>query len=876
MLRLLDMKSLKTGPCSSWLRTLLSPKPNGFCAETQRIITADLAQCESSHPKCQVNDPFLPTRLLDLGIGDSELSMVRLVVTRDLALPRETIKYTALSYCWGPSKLATTQLKTEKNSIQSRLSGFSVADCSEVMKDAIAVARRLSLRFLWIDSLCIIQDDIHDWTSESMVMGQIYQHAFLTIAALASDSCTRGFLKREDIWRNTIRIHFQSSLRPEIEGSYFIRWVGINAGTPHSTYAHDLPMSWDLNDASWSARGWTFQEHYMSTRVLIFGKFRTYLVCHGQHQSENRERFGPSLLGVAATSSIAKWEPLVALDYWQRAILPLYLKRNFTDNRDKLPAISSLARTFSTRISQNYAAGMWTGPSFYKHLFRLAIRTNFTSRERLLSSADKPVHFIGPSWSPIGHPESDDIYGCFGGDEQPFDFQQESEITNVWTSPSGPDQFGRIDDGQLEIVGKLLSLSDMDELVYSGIKNSRYSQINIFHVKSNGDTVATAFLDWFSGFMNTLPTNEWKDLYLIPLGSFLCVSKFCCPAGAIQYIFGDLANKDDVSEEEGFSVSINELLKATVDESMIILTILAKNRRWKVLAKLYLTAVIRHLHKLGDLLICLHAVWSNDTLMSVKDTIQVHERVNEMKCQPHPPELAQENRTHHSGSDEESNDIRLHEDSQAPDMVEVERDSSNTQFPDTASNSAEGQHCGDSFLEDIRQMILHCATVHADMKAIEWVQQIYYSAIRTGYLELAKYCQGVHLDRTKVHVEDLANECFCAERIGEVHFEDEGDEGDEVDEEDSNRRCQKKACKTCQNIQKDRLKHMRLRSYHVPHNIDRSTFKNLFGLILRESERQTGKFIRVGAFISLSNGTKESRAGWNLFQTQPMERLVII
>lgn len=66
-----------------------------------------------------------------------------------------------------------------------------------VLQDAIKTCRSLSISYLWIDALCITQDDPLDWERESASVGLIYLNAYLTICALSSDSCTGSFLDRK-------------------------------------------------------------------------------------------------------------------------------------------------------------------------------------------------------------------------------------------------------------------------------------------------------------------------------------------------------------------------------------------------------------------------------------------------------------------------------------------------------------------------------------------------------------------------------------------------------------------------------------------------------------------------------------------------------
>ena len=87
--------------------------------------------------------------------------------------------YIALSHCWGKNPIVRTTTST----LAQRKQGIEISLLPPTFRDAIIIARRLDVRYLWIDSLCIIQDDELDWQTESAKMSTIYQHALLTISA---------------------------------------------------------------------------------------------------------------------------------------------------------------------------------------------------------------------------------------------------------------------------------------------------------------------------------------------------------------------------------------------------------------------------------------------------------------------------------------------------------------------------------------------------------------------------------------------------------------------------------------------------------------------------------------------------------------------
>jgi hypothetical protein len=145
---------------------------------------------------------FVPSRLLDIGPDGAENDSLRLITRGDTIsktswiAPSEKVKYAALSYCWGRPCDAQKQCKTERKSLKERLHAIPFIELTPVVRDAVILARRLSIPYLWVDSLCIIQDDTMDWENEASLMGLVYSNAYITICSLSSTTCQNGFLER--------------------------------------------------------------------------------------------------------------------------------------------------------------------------------------------------------------------------------------------------------------------------------------------------------------------------------------------------------------------------------------------------------------------------------------------------------------------------------------------------------------------------------------------------------------------------------------------------------------------------------------------------------------------------------------------------------
>jgi hypothetical protein len=142
--------------------------------------------CSEKHKLCFSHSTRLPTRLLYIGEDRVRLCLGRYLV--------DTPKYATLSHCWGESKFRTLDMA----SLREFQEAIPQEALSKTFCDAIFIARGLGIFYLWIDSLCIIQDDPEDWRTESAPMSSVYGGSTLNIAASAArDGRVGCFFDRE-------------------------------------------------------------------------------------------------------------------------------------------------------------------------------------------------------------------------------------------------------------------------------------------------------------------------------------------------------------------------------------------------------------------------------------------------------------------------------------------------------------------------------------------------------------------------------------------------------------------------------------------------------------------------------------------------------
>jgi hypothetical protein len=230
-----------------------------------------IAECGQKHPHCRsYKAAKLPRRVIDVGINDRHPSLY--------LSKGEVGAYLTISHCWG----GRVSPCLERRSIQSMQEGIPLRTLPKTFQDAIIVTRRLSVRYLWIDALCIIQDDASDWSTEAAAMAEIYAGAFLNICALASPNSETGFL----FPRTDGSVHFTAQ---DVKGHNQRLFCKLSEG--------DLDQKWDA-DGILQQRGWTLQERVLSRSNLCFpapAKGRGMMwECRSRRLLETTDRTWPS------------------------------------------------------------------------------------------------------------------------------------------------------------------------------------------------------------------------------------------------------------------------------------------------------------------------------------------------------------------------------------------------------------------------------------------------------------------------------------------------------------------------------------------------------------------------------------------------------
>jgi hypothetical protein len=231
------------------------PKLHDAGTSTHMKVLAEwIRNCDQSHMCYPKQKSYLPTRVLDVGTANSA-TVSLFCGTRGQTKP---VRYIALSHRWG-SQSQHQNFCTYTANIEHHQRGIQVADLPQTFQDAINVTRALSIQYLWVDSICIIQDDAQDWETESKLMEQVFSSAYITLAASCSSGTDDGFLKP--------RPHRECVLMRKDDDSCYYICDAID------------DFNRDVDQGELNTRGWVLQERALSCRTIHFTNSQTYWEC---------------------------------------------------------------------------------------------------------------------------------------------------------------------------------------------------------------------------------------------------------------------------------------------------------------------------------------------------------------------------------------------------------------------------------------------------------------------------------------------------------------------------------------------------------------------------------------------------------------------
>ncbi|KAF1930131.1 HET-domain-containing protein [Didymella exigua CBS 183.55] len=308
-------------------------------------ISIWLQTCQTEHHSCRWRARSkLPTRVVDIsptGISGG----IRLVEGQG----KPDVEYVALSHCWGNMPFNRFDLlsKCDTFNIDSLRDGIQIDLLPKLYQDAIELTRAIGKRYIWIDSLCIIQDSKEDWASECERMSDIYSNCYMVISAMSYENNERGF---RHILPEDVPPHYPLCALPGHPETH----VHVRSAIDHKSRIDFLKY-----------RAWAFQELLLSPRVLHLTSTAMAFECDTYTQLER----GPNSDVLYGIDTERKRLVHVASDftgkdcntYYDRwlQLVQSYSQLQLTYKTDRLPALSGIAYLVASKTKDTYIAGLW-------------------------------------------------------------------------------------------------------------------------------------------------------------------------------------------------------------------------------------------------------------------------------------------------------------------------------------------------------------------------------------------------------------------------------------------------------------------------------------------------------------------------------------
>ncbi|KID82946.1 HET domain protein [Metarhizium guizhouense ARSEF 977] len=417
------------GQIASWMKDCIHNHPNlaedaRLCQDMSQSYDEIGRQQETQQQLFQVRDadahpaeelPLLPTRVIDVGPSDGSKTPFLVETERELRG-----LYVTLSHCWGASR----PLVTDAESLAARKAQVPESELPETFRNAVLITRRLGVRYLWIDSLCILQGTEAraqaDWQREAALMDQYYNKSLLTISAAGAAGSEQGcFLPRETT-AGRVRLNLKQSLAvmtkvprkclpclsPRIQRDVMDGPLPGGSDVYVSEMPPNVPF---IHSERGDGRAWILQETALSPRLLIYGQDMVAWLCNTRHCTERGDdirhdtsshyvmaprlphhlRHAPGYSSEDVRWRMAlRWVTMEASTWWAKMVQN-YSRRRLTYEADKLPAISGCARAIQDLNKDDYYSGLWK-----RTLTNDLLWQSVASR-----TASRPATYRAPSWS---------------------------------------------------------------------------------------------------------------------------------------------------------------------------------------------------------------------------------------------------------------------------------------------------------------------------------------------------------------------------------------------------------------------------------------------------------------------------------------------
>ncbi|KAI9150016.1 hypothetical protein HJFPF1_09766 [Paramyrothecium foliicola] len=394
-------------PCSHFVPGKMESKE--LSTEMVSKLRLWLDECVNRHAACPRHTAnTLPRRILEVG---DENTPIRLHQSRQ----NEKGSYATLSYCWGKN---ARQLMTTRATIQEHMVTVAYEHLPRTIQDAVRVCRVMGIDYLWVDALCIVQDDDDDKLDQIAQMGSIYKRSTVTLVAAGAESVNDGFLEdakhRPSMWEDLSLPHKPVAELPILVGDGTFGTVFMRPDDSDLTRSSSEPIF---------RRGWTFQELALSPRVVMFDSHQITLKCR---ECDFRPVFDTHVnfefhcfdlpasvfgldpetdldIGRSRSGAIAQQRLLRDQERIWSSIIEEYSCRDLKIFSDRLPGLAGIVTELHHAWGDAYLAGFWQR-CIVQHLGWFRYSTGLADDPEPFQDMDRSQRIGLPSWSWVTAP----------------------------------------------------------------------------------------------------------------------------------------------------------------------------------------------------------------------------------------------------------------------------------------------------------------------------------------------------------------------------------------------------------------------------------------------------------------------------------------
>lgn len=480
----------------------VSRVPNASPGSAQGFaqINEWVGQCQEKHGRScsgagsESGLSALPSRVIDVSEGSTLSLKEPQMVDKD--------RYCALSYTWGGPQ----EFCLSSDTLPALTQGFSIDQLPATIVDAVKVTQSLGIRYLWVDALCILQDNIEDRSHEVSRMEDVFRNSYLTIIAANSSDVKQGFLgshadEGTGLWKSLIPFKYPIIT---MKGKNMDEVLALKRDNMLDTNHLEYGTLWLMDDFQHmnlyttkdpvANRGWCLQERLLSARVLNYGRWPSWRCFHtqatdgGLYLNEDLklrkgDEFSRLLLELARKAPSSELEHFLlnkVLHSWY-GIVQDFSRRKLSLSGDRLPAIGGVASLMSRITGHKYLAGLWQNNILHDLMWYA------DTREWL----DRPSSWRAPTWS-WASVKSAVKFGHIDADATPLARVSECMVTY---GSAGP--FGEVKSGEVSLLGKmrLVPRHDVVKLLVSQYRSPRPPK-------------SDRIVDWYRQMLESMEHNE--------------------------------------------------------------------------------------------------------------------------------------------------------------------------------------------------------------------------------------------------------------------------------------------------------------------------------------------------------------------------------